>query len=328
MKKQENKILVVMKCTIAYHASHEQFKPSHLLQLVKMAEDAGFEAIHSSDHFHPWSERQGQSGFTFSWIAAALQATTLPFSMVCAPGQRYHPAIVAQAIATLCEMFPRRFTIELGSGEAINEMITGTLWPQKESRNERLLECFKVISKLLKGEKVTFHGHINVSNAKLYTLPGEMPSLFCAAISEETAQWAGSWADGLITTGGSTADLKNKVIAFRQSAGRDIPVYVQYAFSYHRSKQKAINEAFDQWRTMLLPREKLADLCTVNQFDDAGETITVDDVAKKLAIYTSIEELKEKIEEYKETGVNRIILHNVNLEQEQFIEDFKINFHS
>src|SRR5690349_14422670 len=116
---------------ICYHASHEQFAPSQLLRLAIAAEDAGFDGVHSSDHFHPWSVRQGQSGFSFSWIAAALQATTLPFSMVCAPGQRYHPAIVAQAISTLAELFPGRINFELGSGEAINEIITGEEWPSK-----------------------------------------------------------------------------------------------------------------------------------------------------------------------------------------------------
>ncbi len=102
--------------TLCYHASHEQFPPSQLLQWVQLAEKNGFGGIHSSDHFHPWSVRQGHAGFTFSWIAAAMQATTLPFSMVCTPGQRLHPAIVAQAIATLGEMFPGRFSIELASG--------------------------------------------------------------------------------------------------------------------------------------------------------------------------------------------------------------------
>jgi probable non-F420 flavinoid oxidoreductase len=316
-----------MSCTIAYHASHEQFKPSQLLQWVVKAEEAGFDAIHSSDHFHPWSERQGQSGFTFSWIGAAMQATTIPFSMVCAPGQRYHPAIVAQAIATLCEMFPGRFSIELGSGEALNEMITGTMWPQKDTRNERLMECFTVITKLLKGAAVTFHGHINVSNARLYTLPAEMPPIFCAAISEETSRWAGKWASGLITTGDDIDELRNKINAFRENAAAGSPVYMQYAFSYHRSREKAIEGAYDQWRTMLLPREKLADLYTVRQFDEAGETVKLEEINQKMAIHTTMSELKEKIEQYKETGVNRIILHNINREQEQFIEDFANDFH-
>ena len=173
--------------SIAYHASHEQFAPSSLLKYVKLAEQAGFDAIHSSDHFHPWSVRQGQSGFTFSWIAAALQATNLPFSMVCAPGQRYHPAIVAQALATLGEMFPGRINVELGSGEALNETITAEPWPEKKLRNQRLLECADIIRRLLKGEEVSHYGLVKIKEARLYTLPQKLPKLFCAALSEETA---------------------------------------------------------------------------------------------------------------------------------------------
>ena len=136
-----------------------------------MAENAGFQGIHSSDHFHPWSKRQGQSGFSFTWIGAAMQATKLPFSMVCAPGQRYHPALVAQAIATIAEMFPRRINIELGSGEALNELITGDEWPDKSIRNQRLLESANIIRQLLHGEEVTFDGLVKVKKAKLYTIP-------------------------------------------------------------------------------------------------------------------------------------------------------------
>ena len=160
---------------IFYHASHEQFAPSELLQWAKLAEKAGFEGVHSSDHFHPWSERQGQSGFSFSWIAAALQATKIPFSMVCAPGQRYHPAIVAQAISTLCELFPGRINFELGSGEALNEIITGEKWPSKEIRNQRLMECVDIIRRLLAGEEVNHDGLVKVKAARLFTLPKKLP---------------------------------------------------------------------------------------------------------------------------------------------------------
>ena len=100
---------------IGYQASHEQFKPSELLRWVVLAQQMGFQSVNSSDHFHPWSERQGESGFSFAWLGAAMQATDLPYGVVCSPGQRYHPAIVAQAVATLCEMFPRRFWISMGA---------------------------------------------------------------------------------------------------------------------------------------------------------------------------------------------------------------------
>ncbi|HEY0067269.1 MAG TPA: LLM class flavin-dependent oxidoreductase, partial [Flavisolibacter sp.] len=108
---------------IGYHASHEQFTPSELLRYAKLAEEAGFTSVNCSDHFNPWSERQGQSGFSFAWLGAAMMNSSLPFGVVCTPGYRYHPAVVAQAAATLAEMFPGRFWMSLGSGEALNERI-------------------------------------------------------------------------------------------------------------------------------------------------------------------------------------------------------------
>lgn len=307
---------------IAYHASHEQFSPSHLLRLAISAAEAGFAAIHSSDHFHPWSTQQGQSGYSFSWIAAALQATHLPFSMVCAPGQRYHPAIVAQALATLAEMYPGRIALELGSGEAINESITGQGWPDKTIRNERLLECATVIRRLLQGEEVSFTGHINVSHAQLYTLPALQPALFCAALSEPTAQWAGQWADGLLTTAGSIEDTQKKIAAFRQNGGQEKPVYLQFAFSYSRSEERAIAGAYEQWRSNLLPAAQLADLPTVAAFEEAAATITADDVKNAIPIYTTMQELLTAVYRFEACGANRVILHNVNRMQEEFIEDF------
>lgn len=122
-------------CLISYHVSHEQFGPVELLGYVQQAEAAGFTAIHSSDHFHPWSKRQGESGFALSWLPVAMQVCKLPFSMVCAPGQRLHPAIVAQAFATISLMFPDRLIVELGSSEALNESVTGEEWPEKAIRN-------------------------------------------------------------------------------------------------------------------------------------------------------------------------------------------------
>src|ERR671916_708024 len=130
---------------IGMHCSHEQIPPSRLLAHVREAEAAGFGAAMSSDHFSPWSERQGESGFAWSFLGAALQATRLPFGVVNAPGQRYHPAIIAQATATLAEMFPGRFWVALGTGQLLNEHITGAHWPPKVERNARLRECVDVI---------------------------------------------------------------------------------------------------------------------------------------------------------------------------------------
>src|SRR4051812_35995199 len=174
-----------------YHASHEQYAPSELLAYAQAATAAGFDGILSADHFHPWLEENGHSGFAWSWLGAALQATSSStFGVVCAPGDRYHPAIVAQSAATLAEMYPGRFRLYVGSGEALNEHVTGRPWPSKPERNARLRECVDVIRALWRGESVTHRGHVTVVDARLYSLPTEPPPLFAAAVSEETAEWA------------------------------------------------------------------------------------------------------------------------------------------
>lgn len=306
---------------ISFHASHEQFAPSRLLNLAIQAQQAGFGAIHSSDHFHPWSERQGQSGFSFSWLGAALQATNLPFSVVCAPGQRYHPAIIAQAIATLSELFPGRFDIELGSGEAINELITGEEWPSKEKRNDRLLQCVKVIRNLLNGEEVTHRGLVSVEKAKLYSLPGKLPRLFIAAVSGQTCEWGASWADGLITTGGDPGETSDKIRQFRNNGGKDKPVFIQLSFSYAHSKSEAIDGAWDQWRSNLVGPDELVNVGTVAEFDRLSENISKDEVAEKIKIITSISEIKKWTDEFRAMKPDRIILHNVNTNQELFVDE-------
>ena len=139
---------------VGFHASHEQVAPSALLDAVVQAEQAGFEAAMCSDHWAPWSVRQGHSGYAWSWLGAALQATSFTLGVVTAPGQRYHPAVAAQKIATLGEMFPNRFWAALGSGERMNEHITGDPWPDKDTRDRRLAESIDVIRRLLAGEEV------------------------------------------------------------------------------------------------------------------------------------------------------------------------------
>lgn len=310
---------------IAYHASHEQFSPSQLIKYVRQAEQSGFGAIASSDHFHPWSERQGQSGFSFAWLGAAMQVTGLPYSIVCSPGQRYHPAIVAQAAATLCEMFPGRFDMSLGSGEALNENITGEKWPSKQQRNDRLLECVHVMRQLFDGQTVNHKGLVTVESAKLYTRPNQQPRLFCAAISEETARWAGSWADGLITVQRPYLELKAVIEAFRKNGGAGKPVHLKVQLSYAETKDEAMEGAYDQWRTNIFQGTVLADLPTTAHYDAAAEMVKPEDVEKMVRISEDPMQHIEWIKEDLSLDLERIILHNVNCGQEVFINDFGKN---
>src|SRR5439155_26095399 len=140
----------------------------------------------------PWTRRQGQSGFSFAWLGAALQATALPMGTICCPCFRYHPAVVAQAAATLAEMYPGRFWLALGTGQALNEHVTGEPWPAKPERRARVREAADVIRALWAGETVNHRGKVSVQAARLYTRPQTPPLLLGAALTLETAEWVGS----------------------------------------------------------------------------------------------------------------------------------------
>ncbi len=202
---------------IGFHASHEQLHPRMLLDDAVHAEHAGFGAVMCSDHLAPWTQGQGHSGFTWTWLGAALQATDrIPMGAFHAPGQRYHPVISAQAMATVAAMFPVRLPwVALGSGEALNEHVTGEPWPAKPERMERLRGCVEVMRALWRGEEVSHRGRVVVDRARLWSLPDEPPQLVAGAMSAETAAWAAEWADGLITANQPLDKLRRIVDAFR-----------------------------------------------------------------------------------------------------------------
>jgi probable non-F420 flavinoid oxidoreductase len=303
---------------VGIHASHEQIAPSALLQAMREAEAAGFERAWSSDHFSPWSERQGESGFAWSWLGAAMQATAMPYGVVNAPGQRYHPAIVAQAAATLCELFPGRLSVALGTGEFSNEHITGEPWPNKIVRNARLRECVDVMRALFAGEEVDHYGLVRVDRARLWTLPAEPPPLLATAVSVETAGWAGEWADGLITIQQPREHLERMLDAF---GGRG-PVAVQVHVCWAPSEEEARRIAHDQWRTMVLGPPLSWDLATVEEFDLAGRHVRPEDLDGAVLISSDLARHTAWIQELVAMGFDAIYLHHVGQEQRRFIEAF------
>jgi probable non-F420 flavinoid oxidoreductase len=303
------------------HASHEQVHPSRLLAAVCQAERAGFTAAMSSDHFSPWSHRQGQSAFAWSWLGAALQATNLPFGVVNAPGQRYHPAVVAQAIGTLAAMYPGRFWAALGTGEASNEHITGDGWPRKDVRNARLRECVEVIRALLAGEEVSHDGLIRVDRARVWTRPDEPPPLLGAAVSTRTARWCGEWADGLITINAPIEQLKRLIGAYRDAGGRG-RLCLQVHLSWARDEAAARRIAFDQWRSNVFGPPVSWDLELVEHFDEVSRNVTEEQVAEVVNVSADLGRHAACLREYAELGFDEIYLHHVGKEQEEFVEAF------
>lgn len=305
---------------IGYHASHEQWAPSVLLRAVQRAEQAGFQAAMCSDHSAPWSERQGHSGHAWAWLGAALATTSLPLGVVTAPGQRHHPAMTAQAIATLAEMFPGRFWAALGSGENMNEHITGDPWPPKADRNARLVESAEVIRSLLAGDEVTRQGHVRVDRARVWSLPVVAPQLFVAAVSAATSSAMAGWADGLVTLDcPHTADT---ISAFRDAGGDGKPVFIQSHVAWADDEDAAVDVAFDQWRNGLVPSDQAWDLAMPDDFDRATATATRDDIRSCVKVSADFGRHVAWLDELAALEPTGIFVHHVGHDQHRFIDVF------
>ncbi|TDK32230.1 TIGR03885 family FMN-dependent LLM class oxidoreductase [Rhizobium deserti] len=307
---------------IGYHASHEQFAPSDLLDFVQEAEACGFQAIMTSDHIAPWSLRQGNSGNNWAWLGAAMAKTSLPIGSLAIPGGwRYHPVVLAHLIATLAQMFPQRLRwIALGSGEALNEHVVGGGWPEKGERNKRLLEGADIIRALLNGDEVTgAASHFDVDQAKLWSLPEKLPLLFGAALTGETAEWTGSWADGLVTVRKPAQELRTIVERFRAGGGNGKPLALQLQVSWAATKEDARLAAWDQWRNAAAPPASLSNLRLPQDFDAATSDVKPEAIDDVIPLITDGEELLGLISEAASCGFEEVFIHNVSRDQSGFL---------
>lgn len=307
---------------IGFHASHEQFAPSALLRMVQHAEAVGFDCAMSSDHFRPWGDAQGHSGFAWSWLGAALQATRLPFGVISAPGYRYHPAILAQAAATLSEMFPQRLWLALGSGQRLNEDMTGLPWPEKAERNARLRECADIIRALFAGETVTHRGRVTLVDGKLYSRPARPPLLLGAAVTEATAASIGGWADGLLTVSAKPEQLRKAVEAFRDGGGAGKPLFLQVGLNWAPSEAEALQGAHEQWRTNVLGGEVNWELRSPADFDTATRFVRPEDMRESVLISSDPGQHAAWLAEFIEIGFEELLLHQVGRNQDSFIDAF------
>ena len=297
---------------IGYHVSHEQFAPSELLACVQAAERAGLPrrcALITSRH---GASSRGTPGSPGPGWEPRCRRRPLRFGVVNALGDRYHPAIIAQAAATLAEMFPGRFWVALGSGQAINEHITGARWPSKAERNARLRECVDVIRALWAGETVTHHGRIDVDEARLWSLPEQPPRIIGAALSEETAEFVGGWADGFITVNAS--QLEKLVAAFRRGGGEGKPISLQCHLAYARSDEEARANAYDQWREPIFPGFVNEHLRTPRQLEAAARFVRPEDLDPYVRIAADAERHLEWLQGDL-ASASSIYLHNVGRNQ-------------
>lgn len=304
-----------------FHASHEQISPRQLLADVQLAEQVGFGAAMCSDHLEPWSRRQGHAGMAWPWLGAALATTDLTFGTVTAPGQRYHPAIVAQAIATLGTMFPGRFWTALGTGQFANEHVTGQGWPRKEVRQQRLEESVDVITRLLAGQTVSHDGLVTVEEATVWEVPDPRPPLIAPAISVETAVRGARWADGLATINQDPAQLREMLESWADAGGAPRRI-LQVHLSWAPTQQEAFALAHDQWRSNVFPSPASTDL-RVAAYDAVTDAGVAPELLEDAVIISSdLGELTERIHELAALGFDELYLHHVGQEQRPFLEAF------
>lgn len=306
---------------IGFHASHEQVSPRQLLTDVQHAERAGFQMAMCSDHLAPWSERQGHSGYTWAWLGAALATTELELGCVSAPGQRYHPVVHAQRIATLGQMFPGRFWAALGSGQNMNEHVTGDPWPRKEVRTRRLEECVDVIRRLLAGEMVSHDGLVRVHEAQIWEHPDPVPHLLGPAITVESAGRVAAWADGLITLNQPVEVLTDLLAAYR-SAGGTGPAALQVHLSWAETEEEAERIAHDQWRSNVFAEPVDSDTPQPAAFDIMSEHVGPEAVREAVRVSADLDQHVQWLQEYADLGFDDIYLHFVGQEQERFIDVF------
>ncbi|MBV8980762.1 MAG: TIGR03557 family F420-dependent LLM class oxidoreductase [Acidimicrobiia bacterium] len=302
--------------------SSEEHPPKELVRQAMQAELAGFEYALISDHFHPWTDAQGESPFVWGVLGAIAQATsTLRIGTgVTCPTIRTHPVVIAQAAATAAALMPGRFFLGVGSGENLNEHVVGARWPAANIRLDMLSEAVDVIRLLWKGGNQNFKGDFyEVENARIYTLPSPLPELYLAASSENAAELAGQKGDGLI----STAPKEGIVDTFRKAGGGDKPTIGQVHVCWSEDEAKARRTAYEQWPNAAIKGELGQELPLPRHFEQAAEMVTEDDVAELVTCGSDPERHLDAIRKYLDAGYEYVYVHQVGDEQDGFFDFYR-----
>jgi len=310
-------------------ASHEQVNAKDLLNDVVIMEQNGLEKCWVSDHYMPWWHDGGYAGATWPWLGAALAKTNriVIGTAVTAPILRYHPAIVAQVFATLGFMFSDRVFLTVGTGEAVNEVPSGNIWPSNLERFERLKEAIELIKKLWSEEWVDFNGkYYWVKDSNLYTKPAKPIPLYIAAMGPESARLAGEQGDGLVTNEVNPESLKNRLLpAFKQAvekSGRDYNGMDKAVFipaSYDQDKQKAL-QSISFWKGAMIKAFFEVDVHDPREIQENGQVVGDDAMEKMAFVISNAEEGIKKIQKYAELGFTDIVLINSSPNRESFVK--------
>jgi coenzyme F420-dependent glucose-6-phosphate dehydrogenase len=306
---------------IGYTLSSEEHGPRRLVDLAVQAEQSGFDFLTISDHFHPWVSNQGESPFvwaTIGGVAIATERIPLAVGVTC-PILRIHPAIVAQAAATATEMMPGRFALGVGTGELLNEHVTGQRWPSIEERREMLEEAVDIMRKMWTGDNIDHRGaHYRVENARLFTCPDEPPPVIVSAFGPAAAELAARIGDGIW----STSPAEETIDEFDRHGGRG-PRYGQVTLCWAENENDGVKTVKEQWPNTGLPGQLAQELPTPTTFEQAASTVTDQMLAEQVPCGPDPDRVVEVVRTYERSGYDHIHLHQIGHDQEGFLRFFR-----
>ncbi len=307
--------------SLGYFLSCEEYSPAEIIEQARLAEEAGFDWLWISDHFHPWTSAQGESAFIWSMIGALSQACDLPITTaVTCPTMRTHPAIIAQAAATSAVLLgDRPFCLGVGSGEALNEHILGDVWPAADVRLEMLEEAVELIRRLWTGDDVTHRGkHYTVENARIWTLPETLPTISVSAFGPKATDLAARIGDSYTTTTPDTELLER----FRGKAKKGATAQVGFKVAWGATPEAGLDYAYRIWPNSGLPGELSQVLPTVEHFEQASTLVTKEKLAETTTAGSDVEAHLSAFEPFLDAGFDEIYVANMGPEYAAMIRAY------
>ena len=319
--------------TFGYAVMLEQFHPSEVVDLTALAEEHGFSGCMAADHFQPWVPQQGQAAFVWNVLTAVGERTRGDMGPgVTCPSFRFHPAIVAQAAATLEAMYPGRSWLGVGSGEALNEHVVGGYWPEAGERSRRMFEAIELIKKLfdasIAGKDIKHKGEFfTMETSRLWTMPEVAPPVLVATAGPINAKKTGKFADGIITVGAPLEKIEGLFAKFAEGAreaGKDpdtMPKVLQLHMSWAATDEEALSNALTEWPNggMKFPK---ADIRSPHDFAQMAKLVRPEDFEGRMVISSDPDEHRAYIQRFVDLGFDRVYLHNVGRNQAEWIEVF------
>jgi G6PDH family F420-dependent oxidoreductase len=305
---------------IGYKLTAEAFGPQELIRQALLAEQAGFDFVEMSDHYHPWLEAQGHSPFTWAVlpaIAAKTERIGLVTGVTC-PSVRYHPAIIAQAAATLAIISDGRFTLGVGAGERLNEHVVGTGFPARRVRHQRFREALEIIRLLWQGGYRSYDGrHLQLEDARVFDLPDEPPVIAVAASGPESARIAADLGDGLFATE-PDGDL---VRAWQQLGGHG-PAYAEIPLAWAPDEESAVAAVLEKSAFALTGWKVMAELPNPVNFEAATASIGPEQVRQQFACGPDVKRHLQVAQKFADAGFDHLVTMNAGPDPDGFIDFF------